>query len=69
MDLMWLLFLWLLEDIAKSDVSVKRKTKCGLNVGFFFLYLLENIAQLEVSFEKKPHCGLDVAFVYIVTGH
>ena len=37
-DLMWLLFLWLLEDIAKSDVSVKKKPQCGLNVVFVSIF-------------------------------
>ena len=37
-DLTWLLFLWLLEDIAKSDVSVKKKPRCGLNVVFVSMF-------------------------------
>ena len=33
-DLTWLLFLWLLEDIAQSEVSLKKKPQCGFDVAF-----------------------------------
>ena len=51
---MWLLFLWLLEKIAQSEASCKKKPQFGLDVsfvstvsgqmwiecGFWFLWLL-----------------------------
>ena len=33
-NLTWLLFLWLLEDIAQSEVSLKKKPQCGFDVAF-----------------------------------
>ena len=35
MDLTWLLFLWLLDDIAQLEVSLKKKPQYGLDVAFF----------------------------------
>ena len=34
MNLTWLLFLWLLEDISQSEVSLKKKPQCGFDVAF-----------------------------------
>ena len=33
-DWMWVLFLWLLENIAQSTVSFKKMPQCGLDVAF-----------------------------------
>ena len=57
---MWLLFLWLLENIAQSEVSVKKKPQCGLNVVFVFVFTGEYIPIRSLIQEKATmwiRCG------------
>ena len=45
---MWLLFLWLLENIAQSETSFKKKSQSGLDVAFVSM----------VTGEYRPMRGL-----------
>ena len=49
---MWLLFLWLLEDIAQSEVTFKKEPQCGLDVTLF-QWLLGITVQSDAFFKKK----------------
>ena len=56
---MRLLFLWLLEDIAQSEVTFKKEPQCGLDVTLF-QWLLGITVQSDAFFKKKTQCGLNV---------
>ena len=64
MDLTWLLFLWLLEDIAQSEVSLKKKPQYGFNVAFVSM-VTEGYSPVRGLSQEKSHCGLNVVFVSI----
>ena len=67
MDWISILFLWFLENIAQSEVSLRKNHNVDWML-VLFLRLLDNIAEEEISLKKKLQCKLDVTFASMITG-
>lgn len=66
MDWISILFLWFLENIAQSEVSLRKNHNVDWML-VLFLRLLDNIAEEKISLKKKLQCKLDVAFASMIT--